>query len=95
MPDEELFAQAVAGKLHEPAVAAVQVKRMLADSKVEQLVHNFAGQWLNRAHGGTRSLASNSGSSSNFGQRRSTRAIGSRLMRSMKAWQAAINSGTL
>jgi len=46
MPDEELFALAAAGKLREPAVAAGQVKRMLADPKAEQLVRNFAGQWL-------------------------------------------------
>jgi tetratricopeptide (TPR) repeat protein len=38
---------------------------------------------LNRSQDGTRSFASNSGSSSNLGQRRSTRATGSRLMRPM------------
>ena len=37
---------AAAGKLHDPAVVAAQVKRMLADPKAEQLVQNFAGQWL-------------------------------------------------
>jgi mono/diheme cytochrome c family protein len=46
MPDEELFTLASAGKLKEPAVLAGQVQRMLADPKVEQLVQNFAGQWL-------------------------------------------------
>jgi hypothetical protein len=46
MPDEELFTLAKGDKLHEPAVLASQVKRMLADAKVEQFVHNFAGQWL-------------------------------------------------
>src|SRR5262249_38551371 len=55
----------------------------------------ITGQDLNRDQVGTRSFASNSGSSSNLGQRRSIRAIGSRLMRAMKAWQAAIKSGTL
>src|SRR5215831_3417101 len=50
---------------------------------------------LNRDQVGTRSFASNSGSSSNLGQRRSTRATGSRLMRAMKTWQAPIKSGTL
>ncbi len=40
---------------------------------------------LNRNQVGTRSFSSNSGSSSNLGQSRSTRAIGSRLMRAMKA----------
>ena len=46
MPDDELFALAVAGKLREKGVVAGQVKRMLADPKAEQLVRNFAGQWL-------------------------------------------------
>ncbi|HZK80854.1 MAG TPA: DUF1592 domain-containing protein, partial [Humisphaera sp.] len=46
MPDEALFALAAAGKLHDPATFAAQVRRMLADAKSEQLVHNFAGQWL-------------------------------------------------
>src|SRR5262249_35569861 len=50
---------------------------------------------LNRDQVGTRSFASNSGSSSNLGQRRSTRATGSRLMRAMKAWQAPSRSGTV
>ena len=40
---------------------------------------------LNRDQVGTRSLSSNSGSSSNLGQSRSTRAIGSRLMRAINA----------
>lgn len=46
MPDEELFALANAGKLRDPATVAGQVKRMLADPKADQLVRNFAGQWL-------------------------------------------------
>jgi len=46
MPDDELFALAAAGKLHDPAVASAQVTRMLADPKAEQFVLNFAGQWL-------------------------------------------------
>ncbi len=46
MPDAELFTLAAAGKLREPAVTAAQVRRMLADPKAEQLVRNFAGQWL-------------------------------------------------
>ncbi len=46
MPDDELLALASAGKLHQPGAVAAQVKRMLADPKAEQLVHNFAGQWL-------------------------------------------------
>ena len=43
MPDDALFAIAAAGKLHEPATFAAEVRRMLADAKSEQLVHNFAG----------------------------------------------------
>jgi mono/diheme cytochrome c family protein len=46
MPDEELFALAAAGKLRLPAVVGAQVRRMLADRKADQLVRNFAGQWL-------------------------------------------------
>jgi Protein of unknown function (DUF1592)/Protein of unknown function (DUF1588)/Protein of unknown function (DUF1585)/Protein of unknown function (DUF1595)/Protein of unknown function (DUF1587) len=46
MPDEELFTMAVAGKLRDRVAVAAQVKRMLADSKADQLVRNFAGQWL-------------------------------------------------
>jgi len=46
MPDDALFALAAAGKLKDPAVVAGQVRRMLADAKAEQLVRNFAGQWL-------------------------------------------------
>jgi len=46
MPDDELFALAPSGKLTNPSVMSAQVKRMLADPKVEQLVRNFAGQWL-------------------------------------------------
>ena len=46
MPDDELFAAAQAGKLHEPAELASQAKRMLKDAKSRALVDNFAGQWL-------------------------------------------------
>lgn len=46
MPDEALFADAAAGKLHDPAVWEAQVRRMLADPKSQALVENFAGQWL-------------------------------------------------
>ncbi len=58
MPDDELFALAAAGKLREPAVAAAQVERMLADPKSDQLVRNFGGQWLSvRAYGSTQPAA--------------------------------------
>jgi mono/diheme cytochrome c family protein len=53
MPDDELFELAAAGKLQDPAVIAAQVKRMLADPKAEQLVRNFAGQWLKVREYGT------------------------------------------
>ena len=46
MPDDALFKLAAAGRLHDPAVLSTQVQRMLADSKSEQFVTNFAGQWL-------------------------------------------------
>ena len=46
IPDDELLAQASAGKLSEPKVYAAQVARMLADPKAGALVDNFAGQWL-------------------------------------------------
>jgi hypothetical protein len=46
IPDDELLSVAESGKLHEPAVFEQQVRRMLADSRSEALVKNFAGQWL-------------------------------------------------
>jgi hypothetical protein len=44
MPDEELFALAERGELRQGL--ASQVKRMLADSRADELVRNFVGQWL-------------------------------------------------
>jgi hypothetical protein len=46
MPDDALFHSAEQGKLHEPKVLEAQVRRMLADTKSQALVENFAGQWL-------------------------------------------------
>jgi hypothetical protein len=46
IPDDELIDLAAQNKLHEPAVLAAQVRRMLADPRSEALVTNFAGQWL-------------------------------------------------
>jgi hypothetical protein len=46
LPDDELLRVAEANRLHDPAVLAAQVKRMLADPKSSGLVNNFAGQWL-------------------------------------------------
>jgi hypothetical protein len=45
-PDDELLALAEKGKLHEDGATRAQVKRMLADSKANALVDNFAAQWL-------------------------------------------------
>jgi hypothetical protein len=46
MPDDELLTLAAADKLHSPSAVTAQVRRMLADRKSDQLVKNFAGQWL-------------------------------------------------
>ena len=46
IPDDELLNLAIAGQLHEPVVVERQVRRMLADSRSEALVSNFASQWL-------------------------------------------------
>jgi hypothetical protein len=46
MPDDELFAQARLGTLRQADNLEKQVRRMLADSKAQALVENFAGQWL-------------------------------------------------
>jgi hypothetical protein len=46
MPDDELFRLAESGKLRDPKTLSVQVNRLLADSKSDAFVRNFAGQWL-------------------------------------------------
>jgi hypothetical protein len=46
IPDDQLITVASQGKLKDPAVLEQQVKRMLADDRSEELVKNFAGQWL-------------------------------------------------
>ena len=46
MPDNELLRLAEGGKLHDPGVLEVQVKRMLADERSAALADNFVGQWL-------------------------------------------------
>jgi hypothetical protein len=46
IPDDELLDLAAGGKLRDAAVLDRQVKRMLADSRSEALMTNFAGQWL-------------------------------------------------
>jgi len=46
IPDDELLALAERGSLRDPAILEQQVRRMLADSRSQALVSNFAGQWL-------------------------------------------------
>jgi mono/diheme cytochrome c family protein len=46
IPDDELLTAASQNKLRDPAVLEQQVKRMLKDPRSQQLVSNFAGQWL-------------------------------------------------
>jgi hypothetical protein len=46
IPDDELLDAAIAGKLKTAAGIDQQVRRMLADSRSEALVTNFAAQWL-------------------------------------------------
>src|SRR5262245_35291210 len=47
MPDQELFALAGKGTLHEDRVLEQQVRRLLNDPRSESLVQNFVTQWLN------------------------------------------------
>ena len=46
MPDDELFAQAKQGNLHDPVNLEKQAKRMLKDPKSQALAETFAEQWL-------------------------------------------------
>lgn len=46
MPDEELFAAAKQGHLHEPAILDAQTERMLRDARSKSLSEKFAPQWL-------------------------------------------------
>ena len=46
MPDAELFRAAKEQELRQPAVLEAQVRRMLADPKSQNLVDNWAAQWL-------------------------------------------------
>jgi cytochrome c551/c552 len=46
IPDDELLNVAMKGRLRDPKEFERQVRRMLADSKSEALITNFAGQWL-------------------------------------------------
>ncbi len=46
MPDAKLAALADSGRLHEPGILELQVRRMLADPKSRAMAEDFAGQWL-------------------------------------------------
>jgi cytochrome c551/c552 len=46
IPDAELLGLAENNKLSDPAVLSGQVNRLLADSRSQAFVNNFAGQWL-------------------------------------------------
>ena len=46
IPDDELLDAAIAGRLKNPATLEQQVRRMLADSRSQSMVTNFAAQWL-------------------------------------------------
>jgi hypothetical protein len=46
IPDEQLLNTAVRGDLAKPQALDSEVRRMLADSKGQRFVANFAGQWL-------------------------------------------------
>lgn len=46
IPDDELLEHAERGELRDPMVIEQQVRRMLADTRADALVSNFAGQWL-------------------------------------------------
>ncbi len=46
LPDDELFAAAEAGTLHQPEVLRVQLQRMLGDAKIARFTESFPRQWL-------------------------------------------------
>ena len=46
IPDDELLETAERGALHKPKVLEQQTRRMLADVRSQNLVNNFAEQWL-------------------------------------------------
>ena len=46
MPDAELMATAVSGKLTQPAVLRTQTERMLNDQKAARFARSFVDQWL-------------------------------------------------
>lgn len=46
MPDEDLLRAADRKNLRQPAILGAQVRRMLGDPKIQALIENFGGQWL-------------------------------------------------
>ena len=46
LPDDELIELAADGRLNDPATLDQQVRRMLADTRSQSLIDNFAQQWL-------------------------------------------------
>ena len=46
IPDDELLDVAEQGRLSDPAVIDVQVRRMLADPRATAVIRNFGSQWL-------------------------------------------------
>jgi hypothetical protein len=46
IPDDELLRVAIEGRLRDPKVLEQQTRRMLEDPRSNELVKNFAGQWL-------------------------------------------------
>jgi len=46
LPDDELFAAAASGRLHEPVELRKQLHRMFADPKFERFLDSFPYQWL-------------------------------------------------
>jgi mono/diheme cytochrome c family protein len=46
IPDDELLAAAIQGKLSQPAEFEKQARRLIADPRSSNLATNFAGQWL-------------------------------------------------
>ena len=46
IPDDELLQVAAQGRLHDAAVRAQQVRRMLGDPKAKRWIEDFMGQWL-------------------------------------------------
>ncbi len=46
IPDDQLLDVAIKGRLKDSAVLEQQVRRMLADTRADALVTNFAAQWL-------------------------------------------------